>query len=145
MHKDTRKQRRNSGFTLIELMVVVVILGILAALVAPRLMGAVDEADVSAARTQVSNFKTALKMFKLEHKRYPTTSEGLQALVNFEGKSYLDSEVVPKDPWGNEYIYMSPGKEGRDFEIISLGADGMEGGSGINADIASYNLQGVEE
>ncbi len=138
-----RAARRDSGFTLIELMVVIVIIGMLAAIVVPRFMGAAGKAAQVSARAQISSFKTALQLYKLDNVRYPTTSEGLEALIkNASGKNYLnDVETAPKDPWGNPYLYTSPGQNGRDFDIVALGADGAAGGEGENADVQSWNLQ----
>lgn len=139
----TGRRRRQAGFTLIELMVVIVIIGMLAAIVVPRFMGAAGKAAQTSARAQISAFKTALQLYKLDNVRYPTTSEGLEALIrNASGKNYLnDVESIPKDPWGNPYQYTCPGQNGRDFDIVSLGADGAIGGEGENADIQSWNLQ----
>ena len=137
-----RKQRR-AGFTLVELMVVIVILGLLAALVAPRFLTVADEAHVSAAKAQISHFKTARTQYKPEFNEFPTSSDGLEALVsNAKNKNYLDADSVPKDPWGNPYVYTCPGAEGHEFEIVSYGADGQKGGTEYNADIVSWNLQG---
>ena len=134
--------RKDAGFTLIELMVVIVIIGMLAAIVVPRFMGAADKAAVTSAKAQISSFKTALQLFKLDNNAYPKTAEGLDALLkNEKGKQYLEQESIPKDPWGNAYQYTCPGQSGRDFDIVSLGADGSAGGEGINADIQSWNLQ----
>jgi len=139
----TAKRRHDTGFTLIELMVVIVIIGMLAAIVVPRFMGAAGKAAQTSARAQISSFKTALQLYKLDNVRYPTTSEGLETLIkNASGKNYLqDVETVPKDPWGNPYQYKCPGDNGRDFDIVSLGADGAAGGEGENADVQSWDLQ----
>lgn len=147
MTQDTakRKYRVEAGFTLVELMVVVVIIGILAAIVVPRMVGASDKAKVQAAKAQISSFKTALDMFKLESGKYPTTSEGLEALINNEHQNFLDQDVVPLDPWNSPYLYSSPGTGGHDYEIVSYGMDGVEGGSGYNEDIQSWNLQGQQK
>ena len=136
-------RRRELGFTLIELMVVIVIIGMLAAIVVPRFMGAAAKAAQTSARAQISSFKTALQLYKLDNVRYPSTAEGLDALIkNASGKNYLsDVEIVPKDPWGNAYQYTCPGQNGRDFDIVSLGADGSAGGEGENADVMSWDLQ----
>lgn len=143
MEKDSR------GFTLIELMVVIVILGILAAVIAPRLIGRTDEAKVTEAKVQIRNFETALKLYKLDNGFYPSTEQGLDALVvkpsvglipaRWRDGGYLEKKSVPKDPWGNPYIYSSPGLNG-DYDIISFGADGMRGGEGFNKDLESWNL-----
>lgn len=137
------RRRGEGGFTLIELMVVIVIIGMLAAIVAPKFMQSFGKASQTAARAQITNFKTALQLYKLDNVRYPTTAEGLETLIkNASGKNYLnDVETVPKDPWGNAYQYTCPGQNGRDFDIVSLGADGAAGGEGENADVKSWELQ----
>jgi general secretion pathway protein G len=134
-----------AGFTLIELMVVVVILGILAMVVVPRVMDRPEQARRVAVQNDIQAIKSALDMYKLDNHRYPTTDQGLEALVekpesgppapNWNG--YLDK--VPKDPWGHPYQYLHPGKHG-DVDIYSLGADGRKGGEGPNADIGNWNL-----
>jgi len=138
------------GFTLIEIIVVVFILGILAAFVAPKLMGRTDDAKVSAAKTQIRSFETAVKLFKLDNGFYPETDQGLQALIekpsvgreakNWREGGYLENRSIPKDPWGNDYIYLSPGVNG-DYEIITLGADGQEGGDSYAADIHNWDIK----
>ena len=131
-----------AGFTLIELMVVIVIIGMLAAIVVPKFMGAADTAAIASAKAQISSFKTALQLYKLDNGSYPKTGEGLESLLrNDKGKNYLEQDVLPKDPWGNAYIYSSPGQNGHDYEIVSLGADGAPGGEGGNSDLQSWNLQ----
>ena len=137
------------GFTMIELMVVIVILGILAAIIAPRLVGRTDEARITKARVDITNLETALKLYKLDNGVYPTTEQGLQALVeapetgtaprNWREGGYLEKYRVPKDPWGNEFVYLSPGVNG-DFDLSSYGADGLAGGEGINADINNWEI-----
>lgn len=137
----TRRRARGGaeGFTLIELMVVVAIIAILAAIVLPNVLSNVDEANVTKAKAEMNSFKVALTQYKLKFKKFPTTGEGMQALVNnAAGIKMIDA--VPKDPWGNDYIYRSPGTQGNDFEIISYGEDGQPGGTGYNADIESWNL-----
>ena len=122
----------SQGFTLIELMVVMVIIGLLAATVVPKFFGQVDKAMQQDAQAQIELLGQALDLYRLEKHKYPTSDEGLEAL-----KSYLKKNV-PKDPWGNDYIYESPGKEGRGYDLISLGADNAEGGEGTDMDIVSW-------
>ena len=141
---------KEKGFTLIELLIVIVILGILATFLVPKIMEKPDEARVTKAKNDIMALETALKMYKIDNGMYPTTIQGLKALIkkpttppipqHYRKGGYLDSEEVPKDPWGNPYIYRSPGQNGRPFEIISLGADGKPGGEGVNADIKSWEL-----
>ena len=133
------------GFTLIEVMVVIVILGVLAALVVPRVMNRPDEARVVAARQDIASVMQALKLYRLDNSRYPTTEQGLQALVvrptsgpqPTNWKSYL--EKLPNDPWGRPYQFLSPGVRG-EIDVFSLGADGQAGGTGVEADIGSWDL-----
>jgi len=132
-----------AGFTLIEIMVVVFILGLLVTLVAPKIIGRTDQARQTKAAADIKAIEQALKLFKLDNGFYPTSGEGLQALVappprarNFNPEGYL--EAVPEDPWGNPYIY---GFDGRNIFIASLGADGVEGGEGYNADIDQSGLR----
>jgi len=139
----------NQGFTLIELMVVIVILGILAAIIAPRIIGRTDEAKVTEAKVQIKNFETAIKLYKLDNGRYPATDQGLNALVskpttgiiprNWRKGGYLENRKIPFDPWGNPYIYASPGLHG-DYDILSLGGDGARGGEGFDSDVESWNV-----
>lgn len=141
----TYSLRKQRGFTLIEIMVVVVILGVLAALVVPNIMGKPDEARISAAKSDIRTISGALNMYKLHNFTYPSTDQGLQALVtkpagspeakNWDPDGYLPK--LPKDGWGNEYQYISPGAHGR-FDLYSFGADGREGGEGVDADIVSW-------
>ncbi len=138
---------RHRGFTLIEIMVVIVILGILAALVVPRVLDRPDEARVVAARNDVAAIAQALKLYRLDNQRYPTTEQGLAALVsrptvaplppNWKPNGYL--ERLPKDPWGHPYQYLSPGLRG-EIDVFSFGADGQPGGTGIDAEVGSWDL-----
>ncbi|MBO9513448.1 MAG: type II secretion system major pseudopilin GspG [Variovorax sp.] len=131
------------GFTLIELMVVLVIIGVLAALIVPNVIERADDARVTAAKTDVNNLMQALKLYKLDNQRYPTAEQGLQALVTRpttgpaapNWKPYVDK--LPNDPWGRPYQYMNPGIKG-EVDVMSLGADGEPGGEGKNADIGSW-------
>jgi general secretion pathway protein G len=133
------------GFTLIELMVVVVILGILATMVVPKVMSKPEQARRTKAKVDIGSIQTALNLFKADTGRFPTTAEGLQALVTNPGiKGYASDgylERVPNDPWGNKYIYISPGVHGKDYDLKSCGKDGEDGGSEDNADIESWNLE----
>ncbi|MDF1590868.1 MAG: type II secretion system major pseudopilin GspG [Desulfobacterales bacterium] len=140
----------NRGFTLIEIMVVIVILGILAGLIVPRIMGRPDEARQMKAKIQIESIETALKLYKLDNGSYPGTEQGLQALVeqpatgNIPAKwregGYLEKGKLPKDPWGNDFVYLSPGVHG-EFDIVSYGADGVPGGDGKNMDINSWEIE----
>ncbi len=135
------------GFTLIEIMVVVVIMGILAALVIPKLMGRTDDARIIAAKQDIATVMQGLKLYKLDNQRYPTTEQGLQALITkpttgpdangWKTGGYLDK--LPKDPWGNPYQYLSPGIKG-ELDVFSFGADGQPGGAGSDADIGSWDM-----
>ena len=135
------------GFTLIEIMVVVVILGILAALVAPNVISRIDDAQINRARQDIRAVESALKLYRLDNFKYPTTEQGLEALVsqpsdpsirNWRQGGYLDK--LPMDPWNNQYQYMYPGQQG-EFDIFTFGADGQPGGEGINADIGNWNVR----
>ncbi|WP_374512464.1 type II secretion system major pseudopilin GspG [Niveibacterium sp.] len=144
---NTRNYRRAAGFTLIEVMVVIVILGVLAALIVPKVMGRPDEARAVAARQDIAAISQALKLYKLDNRKYPTTEQGLQALVqkptvspvpdNWKAGGYLDK--LPKDPWNSPYQYLSPGVHG-EFDVFSFGADGQAGGEGNDADIGNWAL-----
>jgi len=141
--KHPRSSHLQRGFTLIELMVVLLIIGVLAALIVPNVLDRADDAKVTAAKTDVRNLVQALKLYKLDNGRYPSTEQGLDALVNKPStepvpanwKKNLDQ--LPKDPWGHAYVYLNPGIQG-DIDVMSFGADGQPGGEGKNADIGSW-------
>jgi len=138
------------GFTLIEIMVVIVILALLAALVGPKILGRTDDAKIQTTKTQIRSLESALKLYKLDNGVYPTTEQGLNSLVakptvgtipkNYKEGGYIESKQVPKDGWGNDYIYVSPGEHG-DYDLSSYGADGVKGGEGKNADITSWDMK----
>lgn len=139
---------RAAGFTLIEIMVVVVILGILAALVLPNVMGRIGQAQGTKVKSDIMGYETALSLFKLDNFRYPTTDQGLDALVkqpadpsirNWKEGGYIKS--LKKDPWGYAYQYVYPGTHGTEYDIFTLGADGQPGGDGENADVGNWNLE----
>ena len=141
------KMKKQSGFTLLEVMVVVVIIGLLASFVVPNLLGNKEKADQQKAITDIVSLENALDMYKLDNSVYPTTDQGLDALVTKpsspEPRNYRDGGYIkrlPNDPWGNEYQYLSPGDKGT-IDIFTLGADGQEGGEGIAADIGNWNMQ----
>ena len=143
-------RKNDKGFTLIELMVVIVILGILAGLIVPRIMSRPDEARQTKARIQIESLETTLKLYKLDNGSYPTTEQGLQALVEppevgelakkWREGGYLEKGKVPRDPWGNDYLYLCPGTKG-EYDIISYGADGELGGDGKNSDITNWDIE----
>ena len=143
--ESSRAARPPRGFTLVEIMVVVVILGILAVLIVPRVVGRTDEARAVAAKQDVAAIMQALKLYRLDNGRYPSTEQGVAALVTkpesqpvpSNWKKYLDK--VPKDPWGNIYHYLNPGVRG-EIDVFSLGADAQPGGSGSDADVGSWDL-----
>lgn len=141
-----RPHGREAGFTLIEIMVVVVILGILAALVAPNVISRIDDAQINRAKQDVRAVESALHLYRLDNFKYPTTDQGLEALVsqpadpsirNWRQGGYLDK--LPKDPWGSPYQYLYPGQNG-EFDVYTLGADQQPGGEGINSDIGNWNI-----
>ena len=140
-------RKPQSGFTLIEIMVVVVILAVLGALVVPKILENVDKARVTRAQSDIRAIQTALDLYRLDNFKYPTTEQGLQALVtqptdpsitNYRSGGYLSA--LPKDPWNNPYQYVSPGANGRDYDIISYGRDGKPGGEGYDPDICTSTL-----
>ena len=145
MFLQQKKLRLRHGFTLVELMVVVVIMGVLAALVVPRLMGRTDDARVLAAKQDIDTFTQALKLYRLDNQRYPSTEQGLPALItkptiapippNWKTGGYIDR--LKLDPWGLAYQYQMPGTRG-EVDVFSYGADGIPGGVDINADIGSW-------
>ena len=152
---DTKNQKKGNillssrGFTLIELMVVMVILGILAGMIVPRIMDRPEEARRTKAAVDIQALEQALQLYKLDNGRYPTSEQGLQALVEppavgrlakkWREGGYLDKGKVPLDPWGNEYAYISPGLHG-EYDLISYGPDGEPGGEGLDADINNWEL-----
>jgi len=141
------RQARGRGFTLIEIMVVIVILGVLAALVVPSILSRTDDARIVAAKSDIASIRQALKLYRLDNQRYPTTEQGLNALVvkpteapippNWKPGGYL--EKLPRDPWGHPYQYLNPGLKG-DVDVLTYGADGQPGGTGVDADIGSWDL-----
>ena len=139
------RSERHLGFTLVEVMVVVVILGILAVLIVPRVIGRTEEARAAAAKHDIATIMQSLKLYHLDNGRYPTNEQGLQALVSRpqsqpappNWKPYLDK--LPKDPWGNAYQYLNPGVHG-EIDVFSFGADGQAGGTGADLDIGSWQL-----
>lgn len=140
--KKQAQRAAQRGLTLIEIMVVVAILGLLAAMIVPNVIGQGEQARVDLAKSNMASIASALDMFRLHNSRYPTTEEGLRALVERPSNArswpeggYLSR--IPEDPWGNPYVYISPGTSGA-YDLISLGADGVEGGEGVNADL-NYN------
>jgi general secretion pathway protein G len=138
---------RTRGFTLIEIIVVITIMAIMAALIVPRVVGRTDDARIAAARQDIATLMNALKLYRLDNGRYPTTEQGLRALVekptvdpmptNWKAGGYLDAPTVRKDPWGNDYAYLNPGLHG-EIDLISFGRDGQPGGEGPDADIGSW-------
>jgi general secretion pathway protein G len=149
--RDPRNHRlfTQHGFTLIELLVVILILGLLIGVVGPRLIGRTDDAKVSTAKIQIEGLSSALKMYKLDNGSYPSTEQGLEALVtppqsgdaakNWKKGGYLEKGKIPKDPWGNDYVYLSPGAHG-DFDLMSYGADGVAGGEEYNKDVNNWDV-----
>lgn len=146
--EQARRPGRQAGFSLIELMIVIVILGILSTMVVLNIAGAPDEARVNKAKADIQTIESALILYKVQNGFYPTTEQGLKALVEkptskpipktYPPGGYLKQDNVPQDPWGNPYVYRSPGEENRPYEIISRGADALDGGTGYNTDIKSW-------
>ena len=143
--KENKQRLQQAGFTLIELMIVVVILGLLATIVMPRILDRPEQARRMKAKLDIRNIESALALFKTDTGRFPTTSEGLEVLVSdpgikgYNSDGYLDK--VPVDPWGSRYIYLSPGVYGKDYDLESYGKDGEDGGTDNNAEIESWNLE----
>jgi general secretion pathway protein G len=142
------RRRHNSGFSLIEILVVMVIIGILVSLVAPSVLNRVDDARLQKVEADFKSIESALSIYHLDNFNYPSTDQGLQALVskpdgqpearNWKKGGYL--KEMPMDPWGREYLYLSPGEDGRDFDLYTLGADGVTGGEEQNADLFSGDV-----
>ena len=150
METNKQKKNRQAGFTLIELMVVIVILGVLVGLIIPRIMGRPDEARRAKAKIQIESLESALKLYRLDNGNYPTTEQALKALVepptvgnlpkNWRKGGYLEKGKVPKDPWSNDFIYIGPGSHS-DFDLICLGKDGEPGGEGVDQDINNWEIE----
>ncbi|OPZ97522.1 MAG: Type II secretion system protein G precursor [Planctomycetes bacterium ADurb.Bin412] len=139
------KWQYSHGFTLIELMIVIVILGLLATIIMPKILNRPEQARRTKAAVEIRQIESALALFKTDTGRYPTTAEGLAALVtnpgikNYNSEGYLPK--VPVDPWGKPYVYISPSLAGRDYDLVSCGKDNEKGGTGDNADIESWNIE----
>jgi general secretion pathway protein G len=142
-----RLRTRAGGFTLIEIMVVVIIIGLLAAVIVPQVISKVDDAKIAKTKSDIQALETALTMFRLDNSKYPTTEQGLQSLVtqpndptvrHWRAGGYI--QRISKDPWGNDYQYAFPGQHGKEYDLFSLGADGQPGGEGIDADIGNWNI-----
>ncbi len=145
--RENSRIQGQAGFSFIELMVVVIILGILAGAIVPRYMDKADKAKTVKAQVDIAAIETSLKLYKLDNGFYPTTEQGLEALIeqpstdpvpkNWNENGYFEKRKMPRDPWGNEYMYLCPGVHGT-YDIISYGADGESGGEGINADVTNW-------
>lgn len=139
-------KQKQQGFTLLEIIVVITIIAILAAYIAPKVAGRADDARISKVKNDIQVLESALELYRLDNFKYPTSDQGLNALVskpsddlkNWKAGGYI--KKLRKDPWGNDYQYVQPGRENADFDIYSLGADNAEGGDGVDADIGSWNL-----
>ena len=139
-------KNKQQGFTLLEIIVVITIIAILAAYIAPKVAGRADDARISKVKNDIQVLESALELYRLDNFKYPTADQGLQALVtkpsddlkNWKAGGYI--KKLQKDPWGNDYQYVQPGREGAEFDIFSYGADNTEGGEGVDADIGSWNL-----
>ncbi len=141
------KQNKAAGFTLLEIMVVVVILAILSAMVAPQILGRADDARVTKAQSDIVSLVAAIDLYQLDNYVFPTTNQGLEALVNkpvdapvppnYKTTGYI--KMLPKDPWGRDYLYLTPGVHSKSYDVYTLGADGEEGGEGSNADIGNWS------
>ena len=145
-----KRTARNQGFTLLEILIVITILGILASIVAVKIMDRPGEARATKARLEIETLENALKLFKLDNAFYPSTDQGLRALIEkpatgripskWREGGYLEKQSLPKDPWGNDYLYLSPGVNNRDFDLWSYGADGEEGGEGEDKDVTNWEI-----
>ena len=154
MHRNQARSRRDAAFTLIEIMAVVLIIGLLGGIVGAAIFGQIDRARVTTARTQIKQIEAALDFYRMDNGKYPSTEQGLEALVqppsidpipkNYRPEGYLSGGRVPLDPWSNEYEYLSPGQNNPySFDLWSHGSDGKPGGSGTDADIGNWNQEGA--
>lgn len=154
MHRTQARPRRDAAFTLIEIMAVVLIIGLLGGIVGAAIFGQIDRARVTTARTQIKQIEAALDFYRMDNGKYPTTEQGLEALVrppsidplpkNYRPEGYLSGGRVPLDPWSNDYEYLSPGQNNPySFDLWSHGSDGRPGGSGTDADVGNWNQEGA--